>query len=197
MSGPERRFGFSLLEVLVSVAILSLVFTALLAVYAFGIRLFTRTDQRSELIRNAQLAVTTLQHDLMDSSFASLEIDGSTLAFLAPSPASLDSSGRATWKSYLIYSLEERTLRRRVVEIPAGAPQVESPGPISGFDPGSGPQELSAYLTSVPQSRVMARELDQFIVYPDEQSQSVKVELLFSRQGSQLTIPVSVRLHND
>ncbi len=76
--------GLTLAEMIVTVALLGLLMTSVLAIYLSGTRVFHKNDARAELLGEAQVLAKRLSQDLEQSSLSGVTLGPESIAFLSP-----------------------------------------------------------------------------------------------------------------
>lgn len=124
------------------------------AVFRDGLFAWRRSTSQSKLLQELNSSVAQLSRWLERSNASSLSVaaGGAALGGLDcirdDGTVGYNASGQTTWERYRIVYLDgNRQLRWRDQPLGAGDPQRDLPGPIDSWDPGSGSQPLSAYLT--------------------------------------------------
>lgn len=164
--------GHSLLEVLVSLSLLSVLLTVLVQLFIQGTRSTRGIDREAELGGLAQAALTRVTRDLEGAAVESLDLaDGAT--FLAGEPWMVQPDGTGLeWRRYVLYWVDGDRLLRS--ELPLATP-LTAPEPLA--DPASHRGE----------ARLVARGTRSFRVEasPDD-PRALTVRLSLSRRwGSQ------------
>lgn len=160
----------TILEMMVSTAILGLLFTAVFFIYQMGASAWQKGITQSDLQQSAQVAKAQLARELERSTYDSLSVDPQGISFLSP----MDANGRFQvdpvalkphWQKYVIFYHDPatRSLMWREESV-LGSPQELTPGPIETW---GAAQPLSSYFNS---GRALAREIDSctFAVTPDK-----------------------------
>ncbi len=176
------RKGHSLLEVMVSLSLLSVLLTVLVSLFVQGTRSTTRTDRQAELGGLTQAALLHLTRDLESAGLDSVAVAPDGLSFMQSAAVTPDGKG-LTWSHYVLYWLERDLLLR--CEYPAVLP---APAPLV---------DASAHRLG---GRVVARGVARFVVaaHPDD-PRAFRVTLAVARRwggkdhGFELESAVRVR----
>ncbi len=162
--------------------------TLLFFVFFAGAKAWRKTDQRSDILRSAQIVTSQVAREATRSSYNSLTItpDGRALSFLSALNDAgifvLDNQGNTRWQKYLVFYFEPTSgeIRRREVPLLAGSPQERFPEPIERFSGPSGLQPLTHYLNG---GRPLGREVSEFLA-----------ETPAGTEGLDLTVTVRKRI---
>jgi Tfp pilus assembly protein PilW len=73
---PDPEAGFTLVEMMVTTALLMVVLAMVLPLIASSLNLFTNTSVRSDAVDNAQLAFNQIEHDVVSSNILYQEVAG-------------------------------------------------------------------------------------------------------------------------
>lgn len=166
----ERSRGLSIPEVLVACLILSLLVGTITYTFRSGVTASFKSAGRNDVLQQLTIAVRSLKRDLQQSCMDSTSVGPSSLAFLTHyddlGAPQISPEGRPLWASYLVYYRDStaRTLARRRVNLTPSAFQRQFPTGIELFDPGTGPQALSTYLS---EGRLIASSLENFQAVPE------------------------------
>jgi len=198
--GPiSRRRGFSLLEVVVSAAVLLGMLGVLYLLLVAGMRLFQQSRAYQGVQQEVLKAFARLNRDLNNSCREHLTFNGGSdpvLRFLSPErPApqsgyeyALDSA-RLRWWKWLSYSLDPGGLLVRA-EVPLAS------GPIIELLPGPGPAPaLSIFRAQVAPARsVVARQIEQWsVVVPAATTGTYRLRLVAVEQtGSSINTRIAL-----
>lgn len=133
--------GMTVMELVVTIGLLSTVLFVVFAIYATCLRSWRAVDARSQASRGLSVALQHLRADLEFAHFESLQVDGAAVALLHPLPAAgqarLDSERVPTWTEYVIYyhDASTRELRRISLGFPGGQPVdvTAHHGPLAGL----------------------------------------------------------------
>lgn len=114
----ENELGFSLLEGMVSLSLMSLIVLMTLETFHAGTRMHDVTYNQSRLAGEARLAIERMTRELRNSNLARIVIpQANVLQFQIPS--SIDASGNITWSGWFQYALGgvngEQLIRQNVV----------------------------------------------------------------------------------
>lgn len=150
------RSGLTLVEVLVTLTVLSILMTALFAVFKMGLSAWHKTSTKNELLQQVQIVDFRLSDELQLSALESATADPGidALSFLSPLDANgkfiLSAKGRPEFQKYIIYyrKSSDQKMYRREVLLNAGASERNVPGPIEEYDPGTGKKPLGFYTNS-------------------------------------------------
>jgi prepilin-type N-terminal cleavage/methylation domain-containing protein len=153
--------GFSLLETLVSVALLASLVVVTFALFRDGLYAWKRATAHSSMLQDLNASTAQLTRWLERSNASSLSTAPAVLSGLdcAQDDASVlyDHRGNVLWQCYRVAFLDgEGKLRWREVPLTATAPQRSEPGPIDSYDDGTGLKALASYCTG---GRILAEHL--------------------------------------
>jgi hypothetical protein len=135
--------------------LLSVIMAALFSAFRNGMWACKRAAVQSDVIQSVQAGLAQLSAGLEGSNQSSLTLGAGGTSFSAldcrpPDGKPLyDSSGRIIWQRYNVvyHDGASQEIRMRAIPLLTTAPQRQSPGPIEGYDPGSGAQPLATYLS--------------------------------------------------
>lgn len=180
----------TLLEMLISLSLLAIIMTAVMAIYIVGVGAWRKGGVRAELLQDLQVASSRIVKDLERTSYASLSIGPTrdTISVLTmfdeTGQFALDANGKPIWDRWVVYFRVGDELRRQEVAWGATPDVRATPVPIELLSP---PQTLANYASG---GRVIARDIYNFevSVVPDTTSISVKLRLRrdVPRSGPQL-----------
>jgi type II secretory pathway pseudopilin PulG len=152
----STRSAFTVLEALLSMALLSLMLVAAFWCYRMGALAWKKSEAQSELQNTAQLLQSRLCREVERSIYASASADppgtGTAFALLLPvtngGDVALNSAEFVpSWQRYgVFYLASEGELRFRDIPLAPGSPEANNPEPIDRYDAG-GMQPLSSYRT--------------------------------------------------
>lgn len=154
---------------MVAAAIFMFLTASLFVIFFVGARAWRMTDNRSDVLRAAQVVAGQIAREAERSTLSSLSVtaDQRALSFLSAIDAAgnhaVDAVGDTRWQRYVIfyYDAANREVRRVDVPLVAGAPQIRYPEPIERYNDGLGARPLSAYLTG---GRILSRDIEAFRV---------------------------------
>lgn len=168
-SGAVRAdAGLTLLEVLVTAALLSLVLALSVNVFTPALTTWTRGQQRSQAQRATLVATRWLRHDVeLCASEAVTTGAGSVMLILCSPGGECDATGQTRWTRGVLYWLDgDKALRRQEWALP----------------PDTEPAEVSAPAPD-PDARVIARDLVLFDVREEPSGISYRVEAVAGRDA--------------
>jgi len=116
--------GHSLLEVLLTVGLLTVLMMAVLTVYVLGMRAWVKGDRQADRLAASQVACARLASDLQSSLYAGLEVGPHAFGCLSPRDAegkveSSQADGLLRGQRFLVYWSAEGHLYRRELAAPA------------------------------------------------------------------------------
>lgn len=186
MKPTSVKRGFSLLEAVLSCALMAILSGVCFVALRGGMWATQRGATQSEVVQDVQAMLATLTAYLQSASLPSLTIGPGNTSFAvldnAPQngPRSYDTSGRVVWERYDIvyYDAPGKVLRARYLPLAPAAPERGTPGPLEQYNPGGGAQPFASYLTD---GQVLGRNLTscQFA----RQGQRVAVTLVCEKKG--------------
>lgn len=145
-------------------SVLAVLMTMILGVYRAGATSWRTLERHSTLAQQGLAALDRMSRELEESTYGSLSFGPrrDALAFLVATrdeDAQFDfdpATGKPRWDHYLVLYHDAAAQELRQVEVPlaAGSAQVDAPGPLEAYDPGTGPRALETYATG---GRVVAR----------------------------------------
>lgn len=119
-----REQGFTLAELVITSALMGIMFVALGAIYKMGMVGLSKTTVHNDMLGQAQITAARLTREVASSSFDSLSLSPDRTAacfmirFDENGHVDFDpSSGRPIWQSYVIYYLDGNELKRRVLPL--------------------------------------------------------------------------------
>lgn len=195
-----------MLEAALTVSMLGVLMTAVIAVYLMGVRAWSRSDVQAELLADVEVLSNRLSRALEQSAYEGLSVgdEGRAVAILLPTDAEggyqIDPEyGSSLWERYEIYYLDGETIRRREVPLVPGATQRQNPGPIEQYNPGGGAAALESYLSG---GAPVAHNVLDFQVQPLPATRLVRITARLEkwRYGKQdkekMTLDTLIRMRN-
>lgn len=127
--------GHSVLEVLLTVGLLTLLMMAVLLVYVTGTRAWLRGDAQAERLGQTQALTARLVRDLQVSLYAGLEVSPEGVSCLSPHDQEGkvepdQSTGKLAGKRFILYWTNGSQIRRREL-----TPSLPKPIPLSLVEP--------------------------------------------------------------
>ena len=100
--------GFTIPEVLVAAGLMGLLSAVCFAIYAMGLRSWTKIDAKTEVMSTLQLVQGKIAREVRSSQLPSVSVpvDNSGVAFLSAGPEStrqVDGGGRLQWQNFVLY----------------------------------------------------------------------------------------------
>ena len=191
---------------MISATLLSLVTGLVLLVYAQSNRISRQTDQQATFVADAQVAVTFIKQAIRESNISGCSAETNTLCLLSPRDSNGDTrpslDGRSLqWSSYRLFyrSVAERTILRRIIDIPVSSPLATSAQPLESADLGTGVQPLASYASD---GRVLLKNVEQFDITLEPTTKLISVVIRLStvqgsgRHTSSLEISTAERCRN-
>lgn len=146
-----RSRGLSLIEMLITMAVLAFVATAALGILLAGKRTWQANVGRSDVRQTLQVASWRIDTDLRNTGAGYVTSNTATTPAAISFPSALDSRGRFTteadgvpdWQTFVIYYVPTgttRLLRKEVAAIPAD-PDIDpmlTPAQLTGYCDGTG-----------------------------------------------------------
>lgn len=157
------RRGLSLVEVAVSLCLLSLLMGLMFHIYRLGSMSWRKTEGQTELLHNCQVVTSRLAREVERSVYASASAGPGAVAFLSAvnvttGEVSLNPTTMlARWQQYLVFYFDapsRQVFLRNVALLPSD-PEGDTPRPIEQYATG-GPQPLANWLN---QGKVLARDI--------------------------------------
>lgn len=176
------RRGHSLLEVLISLSLLSVLLTVLVQLFIQGTRTTSSLDREAEVGGLTQVALTRVARDLEGAALESVSFTEG-VSFLTGDPWTVRPDGTGLeWRRYVLYWLDGGRLMRS--ESALGAPLLT---PVALADP----------LSHRTDARVVARGATRFLVQasPDD-PRTLAVSLALERRGYSFQLDSAVRVRN-
>ena len=149
-----------MVEVLVSMGILSLLLLVVTMLYLFGLRASEKTYREMDQLATLQAAASMLAGDLEPgaSKGTSCTAGGEILSVLSGSNGQqivvVDTAGHVTWQKYILYAFDSagRELRRFEHKLPTGTVFSDGPIPLETLSS----QPLTDFVTPALPSRLLA-----------------------------------------
>ena len=137
------RSGTTVLEMVVGMAVLSLMMAAIMFIYVSGAGAWAKGDAQAELLGVLQNASLNLSNELQRSCYDSLTVETGSLSCLSAEDRTVgrltvdNSRGELVWQRYLVFYRDSgrNALACRTVPLPAGASQRQIPGLLASFIP--------------------------------------------------------------
>lgn len=115
-----RNRGFTIVEVLVAAGAMGLLSAVCFAIYAMGLKSWTKLDSKTQVMANLQITKSRISREILTAQQQSLSIpaDLSGVAFLSGGPENsrqVDAGGRPVWQEFVYYyylPAEEKLYRR-------------------------------------------------------------------------------------
>lgn len=191
------KTGFSVLEAVVVLAILSVVMLVVFALFQFGSRGFQHAVLRQGLLGDAQASATRFKADASPSHFRSITVVPRTInlpggaslrrdavAFVGLSdwhnPANFFPSGLPRWDRYIVYYAtrdEEGLLVRQEVDLGP------LPGPVPYDDLAINISDLPNTNANVFRSGILSKHVLEFEVGKNQTRQVLDLKLLLRQKG--------------
>ena len=182
--------AFTVVEVLVSMAILSVLMLVVTMLYLFGLRASERSYREMDQLATLQAVAAKLGSELEPAAAkgTSCTVAGDILSLLSGSDGQqilvVDTAGHVTWQKYALYSFNAsaKELRRFEYKLPTGPVFTDGPvpletltsQPLTDFLVGRS-QLMAGYVTSFKAEKVSFRLLHIKLVIqkPNKPEQSV------------------------
>lgn len=172
------------METILSATLLSLLTGLTLYFYAQTTRIGRRIDQQATLIADAQVALTHLKQAIREAPLASFSRSEHSFAVVSPKSSLGDveygvDGTRALWGAYRLFfwADTERTLYRKVVDIPTTSPARLTAQPLEAADLGDGAEPLGFYSR---EGRVLTRNVENFSFQEDLENRLFEFRLTVS-----------------
>lgn len=158
--------GYTVLEALISVAMLGAMFVVLMLIYINCASVWAKGEAHSDMAQNLQVFSRNLALDIERSSYDGLSLGPGMVALLSPADehgrTEVDpATGSLLWRRYRVYYLDpgKGELLRCQVKLPETSPVRLFPVPIEAYDDGGGPKPLRDYCQA---GQVLARLVRDF-----------------------------------
>jgi prepilin-type N-terminal cleavage/methylation domain-containing protein len=190
-----RRYGYSLIEVVVAMGILTLLLAIAFNAFVTGANAWQKGDAQTELLQNCQLTTTRLSHEAERTIYGSVTVaaNGQAVSMASAVYASTGqfavdpASSNLQWQNYLIFYYDASLYAVCEQTVPISPPTF-TPVPIEQYNAGNGPQPLSSYLNN---GTPIAHDVTQFNVHQAQTLLTVNVTAQKGRYGSQAPETVS------
>lgn len=135
------RRGATLLEAMLTCAMLGALFVLLMSIYLVCLRAWHKGNTQSTLVQDARVAFSRLTHEAARSSGAGLSSDEHSFTILCPAQKdgklTLDPEVGVVWDHYLKCELQGDNLRVKILTLKPDDEPRQEPMPIARFDPDS------------------------------------------------------------
>ncbi|MFN8608502.1 MAG: hypothetical protein U0931_13275 [Vulcanimicrobiota bacterium] len=153
-----RRRGTTLLEAMLTCAMLGALFVLLMSIYLVCLRAWHKSNTQSNLVQDARLALSRLTREAARSSGAGLSSQDHSFTLLCPAQkdGKLDLDGElgVVWDHYLTCSLQGDNLQVQMASLKPNDEGRLAPLPISQLDPQPRPNPPEIWLREVDKFEV-------------------------------------------
>ncbi len=183
--------GMTLIEMLISLSLLGVIISTVLAIYVMGFQAWRKGDVRGDLLAAMQVSSARLVGDIEKTNYASVSIGptGDSVALLSAIDSAgqfqLDPNGRPIWQRWVVYYQSAGELLQ--LEVPWTAPPADRVNPLPIEHLGG---SLADYLSG---GRVVARNLYDFEVSVIPDTPMLELRLDFQKSSGRQTEQVEMK----